>query len=334
MATKKNLTGLGKPGRRPTLDDVAKAANVSMMTVSRAMKNNPHVSPETRERIFAEIDRLGYRPSFSAQALRSGESKLISILEPNLQVPLHIDIMQGARDAAAKHGYRLLLHVDSSDVDRRHSFSADGDLVMGRDSAFTVGYDPMRTVNVNGDSAEVDVCGTNLPAVTHQAILHLLSVGYRRIGLIQVPNNSPRLGHMSALKEAGIEDDPDLVEYVGHDKESLARGIKNLIALDQPPDAIAVIHTAGTPFALEALQRLGYGIGKDVGFLGTEVNHIDWGNIMTPRLTAIRIPGYAIGWAAAERLIARLNGDTSPIRKIELPSELIVRESARGPANR
>jgi hypothetical protein len=69
--------------RRPTLKDVARAANVSMMTVSRVLKDSPHVSQSTRERVLAEIARLGYRPSFSARTLRAGESRLIGILAPN-----------------------------------------------------------------------------------------------------------------------------------------------------------------------------------------------------------------------------------------------------------
>ena len=317
--------------RRPTLDDVAKAANVSMMTVSRVLKNSPHVLPETRERILAEIDRLGYRPSHSARALRSGESKLISILEPNLLVPLHIDIMQGARDAATRHGYRLLLHVDSTETTRGGAFAADGELVMGRNLEEMTGFDPNRTVIVNGEASTIDACTTDLPAVTHTAITHLVEAGYRRIALMQVLGNSPLVGYQSAMKMAGLPQDPDLVEIVGHHRDSLAQGVRKLMALPQPPDAIAVVHTAGTPFALEELQRLGYTIGRDIGFLGTEVNHIDWGMIMNPRLTAIRIPGYDIGYAACERLIARLQGDDSPVQTITLPSRLIVRESTPGP---
>jgi DNA-binding LacI/PurR family transcriptional regulator len=331
MAVRNGRSGAGIR-RRPTLDDVARAANVSMMTVSRVLKDSPNVLPETRERILAEIERLGYRPSLTARALRSGESKLISILEPNLLVPLHIDIMQGARDAAANEGYRLLLHVESAESRRGNAFAADGDLVMGRNMEKSDGFDPHRTVIINGSSDDVDVCSTDLPAVTHEAVLHLVEAGYRRIALMQVPGNTPLLGYESALAATGLPDDRDLVQLVGHSRESLANGVRNLMGLPQPPDAIAVVHTAGTPFALEELQRLGYAIGRDIGFLGTEVRHLDWANLMNPRLTAIRIPGYDIGYAACERLIARLQGDDSPLHKIVLPSQVIVRESTPGPA--
>ena len=317
--------GQRQRSRHPTLQDVAEAAGVSVMTVSRALRDTGNVAPETRKRIHREIERLGYRPSFSARTLRSGESRLISFLATNLTIPLHIEIVQGARDAAAQQGYRLMLQVDSSKNPLDSPFSCDGDLIID----FSEGpvRNPGRTVSLMGVSAEVDSCSTDLPGITRDAFLYLHSVGYRQIGLLQAERNTPKIGREAALQVLGMENDPTLLEEVDLDRESIVAGVRQLLRRHPDLDALVVVHTAGTPIALGELQRQGVEIGRDLGFVGTEVSHSEWGNVVTPKLTAIRIPGYAIGWAGAQRLIERLRGDASaPTQKI-IHSELVIRQS-------
>lgn len=325
-------------GRRPTLEDVARAVGVSAMTVSRALNGSARVSEETRRKIVAEAERVGYRPSFSARALRSSESRLIGFHSPDLMLPVHVEIIQGARDVAAEEGYRLLLQVDISQGQRTVPFTSDGDLLMGGpppSPQTQLRYDPQRTVGLMNRTRleDIDVCGSDLIQATLDAFNHLIAAGYRRIGLLQHVGNSPRFGRESALLEAGVDadGDPDLVQLVGNDKESVIRGLHRLMALPQRPDAIAVVHVAGTPYALRELQQHNYVIGRDIGFIGTEVSRSDWGDLVSPRMTALRIPGYQIGAKGARRLIERLRGDRSTPRRYEFPVELVVRESTPGP---
>jgi LacI family kdg operon repressor len=322
--------------RRPTLQDIAVATGVSVMTVSRALNGQDRVSEETRLRVVAEAERLGYRPSHTARALRVNESRLIGFLAPNLMLPVHVEIIQGARDVAAQEGYRLLLQVDIPGDQPGNPFISDGDLVIANttDSPRMKHYtDPMRTVGLMSRTTTpgIDICGSDLLRASLEAFQHLLQAGYRRIGLIQHIGNTPRFGREEALAAAGIEDDPDLVQVVENDKESVLRGLHALMALPNRPDAIAVVHVAGTPVVLRELQLHRFMIGRDIGFIGTEVSTSDWGDLISPRMTSIRIPGYRIGAAGAERLIARLRGDRSPARRYEYPAELVVRESTPGP---
>jgi DNA-binding LacI/PurR family transcriptional regulator len=123
------------------------------------------------------------------------------------------------------------------------------------------------------------------------------------------------------------------VQVATNDRESVVRAVHALMALPERPDAIAVVHVAGTPVALRELQRHRYTIGRDIGFIGTEVSTSDWGDLISPRMTSITIPGYRIGATGAERLIARLRGDQSTPRRYEFPATLIVRESTPGAWN-
>ena len=324
------------PDRRPSLRDVAEAAGVSVMTASRALNGHARVSETTRARIVEEALRLGYRPSYSARSLRASESRMIGFLAPNVMLPVHVEIIQGARDVAASEGYRLFLQVDIPDEQLSNPFLSDGDLVIGEttDAKLLRQYqDPMRTVGLMSRTTieGIDICGSDLIKATLQAFQHLLEAGYRRIGLIQHIGNTPRFGREEALAAAGIDDDPSLVQVVANDKASVVRGLHALMALPERPDAIAVVHVAGTPHALRELQLHRYTIGRDIGFVGTEVSRSDWGDLVSPRMTAIRIPGYRIGAAGAERLIARLRGDRTPAQRYEFPAELVIRESTPGP---
>jgi DNA-binding LacI/PurR family transcriptional regulator len=316
----------GSSPKRPTLQDVANAANVSVMTVSRALKGSPAVTRKTRDRVLAEAARMGYRPSFSARTLRTGESRLISIVALNIAVPLHIEVLQGARDAAAQHDYRLMLHMDSPNRAVEYAFSADGDLIMGE--GMRVHSDISRSVSLIEPASDgIDLCGTDLPGITRDTFLYLHAAGYRRIGFIQSKDNTPKKGWLEAISQLAIDVDPNLIQEVGPGRQGIVAGVRRLTSQHPRPDAIVVVHTAGTPIVLEELQREGFTIGRDIGFVGSEVSNNEWGNVVSPGLTMIRLPGYAIGWSGCTRLIERLRGDDSPPKHIQFPSELVIRQS-------
>ena len=331
MADNGQQSGATVP-KRPTLQDVAQAASVSVMTVSRALRGSPLVTAETRARIVAEAERVGYRPSLSARSLRTGQSNLISIVSPNIMVPLHVEIMQGAREAAAQHGYRLLLQMDSHPEEWGQAFPADGELVMGEAIKIHQDVSISRTVSlVESANDQVDLCGTNLPGIARDAFAYLHAVGYRRIGYLQSHNNSPLRGWLEARSQLGLEPDPSLIAEVGNGTQAIVDGVRKLVSLSPAMDAMVVVHTFGTPIVLQELARQGLTIGQDIGFIGSEVTHNTWGSVVQPGLSMIRIPGYAIGWSGCSRLIERLRGDHGPRRMIEIPSELVIRQSTPGP---
>lgn len=318
--------------KRPTLQDVAQAAGVSVMTVSRALRGSSKVTERTRARIAAEAERMGYRPSLSARSLRTGQSNLISIVSPNIMVPLHIEIMQGAREAAAQHGYRLLLQMDSEPDEWGQAFPADGELVMGEAIKIHQDISISRTVSLVESATDlVDLCGTNLPGITREAFIYLHAAGYRRVGFLQSIDNSPKQGWLEAMAQLGLEPDPTLISEVEPGPEAIIEGTRRLLSRTPAPDALVVVHTFGTPLVLQELARQGMVVGRDIGFIGSEVTLNTWGSVVVPGLSMIRIPGYAIGWSGCLRLIERLRGDDSPRRLIQIPSELTIRQSTPGP---
>jgi DNA-binding LacI/PurR family transcriptional regulator len=179
-------------------------------------------------------------------------------------------------------------------------------------------------------SIGIDHCGTDLPGIARDTFLYLHAAGYRRVGFIQSTNNTPKKGWLEAIAHLGLEPDPSLIQEVTPGRQGIVDGVRRLTSLRPQPDAIVVIHTAGTPVVLEELQNQGFVIGQDIGFVGSEVSTNEWSKVVTPRVSMIRIPGYAIGWTGCTRLIARLQGDTSSPQVIQLPSELVIRQSTPG----
>ncbi|WP_240999988.1 LacI family DNA-binding transcriptional regulator, partial [Streptomyces sp. Tu 4128] len=105
-------------GSGPTMHDVGKLAQVSAMTVSRVLKNDPGVSEATRERVFAAVDRLGYRRNQTARSLRLGGSGMIGLLVTNLANPFYSRLALGVQEVATEYGFRMLLSNSGEEADR------------------------------------------------------------------------------------------------------------------------------------------------------------------------------------------------------------------------
>jgi LacI family transcriptional regulator len=326
---------------KPNLHDVAAAAGVSVMTVSRALNGKGKVSAETRNRIVTLARELGYRPSQTARALRTSETRLIGMTSPNLMMPLHIDMTLGARDALAHEGYRLLLDTDAAGLPWESHFNTDGDLLLGSPASannplqVARAIDRSRTVILMSQHhPDLDDCGSDLTQAVLVATQHLLIAGYRHIGLLQLPHSPACDGLQLAHEQAGLTADPSLTRTIGNDMASVSREVEHLLARDTVPDAFLVAGVAATPLALRVLRRMGFHVPDDFGFVGIESRRSELGDLVYPGMTSIRIPGYEIGAAGARRLIERVRGDTSPPQRLNFPSELVIRQTTPGPRQR
>jgi LacI family transcriptional regulator len=320
---------------RPSLRDVAAEADVSMMTVSRALSGNGKISVDTRNRVLQAAQKVGYRPNLTARALRTNESKLVGVTSPNLMMPLHIEITLGAKEAFSAEGYRILLTVDPIHENDQSPFITDGDLILGsppHHHSMENYTDRTRTVSLMGnEDLEIDTCSSDLTQPAMFATHHFLTAGYRNIGILQLERSPSVDGYTQAHEDFGLAVNPDLVQIVGNDEPSVSQAIDRLLAMPTAPDALFVAGVAATPLALRALRRREFHVPRDFGFIGSESRRSELGDLVYPGMTAIRIPGYEIGAAGARRLIERLRGDTSPPHRMNFPSELVIRESTPGP---
>ncbi len=336
---------------RITSRDVAKVAGVSYNTVSLVMRDSPLVLPETKARVRAVIEQMGYQPNAAAAALRSSRSMTLGYLisrEPEAELDDEIDVFRtriftAIADCAVKHDYYVL---QSSFIDAQRSLSL---LQSGRiDGLLVDTLIPQEIVQtLIENQAPIVVVGreyTDLPVSwvkadersgVYQAIDHLIHLKHRRFGLITIDGrNHPIVsereqGFFQALSDADIPFDTSNQAYGDWTHESGYRQSCVLLQRDPRPTALFVMNELMAVGALKAAHELGLRVPRDVAIVTSGAS--SWVNYTRPQLTSVNVPMYEVGRIATEVLLSMLNapGTASPSpQHIVVPTQLIVRESS------
>ena len=327
--------------------DVARLAGVSTATVSRALNSPSQVEPSTRARVLEAARKLRYVPHGAARSLRSHRSKMVGAVVPSFDYALYARTTSALQRRLDERGYALVLaehHYDLAAETRvaaqlvEHGVDAfvfvglDHEQQLytlledyGRPYVLTWGVDPMgRHPSIGFDNR----------AATHAIARHLVGLGHRRFGLISAPlagNDRARArceGVRAALAESGLALDPACVQHAPIALEAARGAMQRLLALAEPPTAVVATNDVFAVGAMLACRQAGVRIPEDVSISG--VDNTDLGATQTPGLTSIRTPVTEIGSAAAEQLVARLEGE--PFSALQIyPIEIVERGSTAAP---
>lgn len=334
---------------KPTLQEVADAAGVSLSTASKVLNGRPDVSEGAQQRVSTAAQNLGYRARPRAHAPRT----TLAILFDTLMSPYALQILDGAVHAAMRAGYELvtlcmsddeddecpvlshdwvdrlgsrgyagLIAVTSPVTDEHAQWCADAGLAL-------VVIDPATAVS---DSV-VTISATNWEG-GKTATRHLLDLGHRRIGLIAGTRTSvvatERLqGYRTALEECGIDFDPDLVRGNGFDPESGHAGADDLLGLDARPTAVFATSDAAAIGVLRSASEHGLVVPRDLSVVGFDDTLMaQWASTA---LTTVRQPLPSMGQVAVERTIALAKDAKLFSHPFQLKTQLIVRESTTHP---
>ena len=327
---------------RPTLSQVAEAAGVSAITVSRALNTPERVNPETRRHILDTVERLGYVPNLVAGSLASASSRFIAVIVPSLANAVFIEVIQGLQETFEAAGYQILLGNTDYDLDRETQlvrtflgWSCSALVTAGlRHSeachSLLANWDkPVMEMMELGEALDLNV-GLDHHEAGRCMARHLLARGYREI--IYVGGRTGEdyraglryAGHREVLEAAGLAAPLLDLERLGS-LEMGAAALDEVLASHPRADAI---HFANDDLATGALlhaQRLGLGVPKDIAIAG--FNGLPLGQHVTPRLTTIRSPRHRMGQLAAQRLLARLQGDVVS-RRQDVGFELLPGDSS------
>lgn len=330
--------------RHITFADVAELAQVSKMSVSRVLNNQPGVSEETRQRIMHAVEQLGYTPNAPARA-RQVTSKLIALLIPDITTAYMGEILRGVSGAAERLNYGLMLYTQGSVATTQRTtyyLSVLGNsLVDGVIMVVPHDYEvivsdlkqhghPYVIIDHHSETEdEPSVTATNRKGVL-DAMRYLLALGHRRIGFItgrmDIACSHDRLqGYRDALAEVGLVFDPDLVREGDFLQPAGFQHGQALLQLQQPPTAIVASNDVMAFGVMDAAKAAGLTIGRDVSVVGFD--DLFMASQTYPPLTTVRQPMAEMGEAAIEMLIMLIEGRTVLTPRRELPTELIVRES-------
>jgi LacI family gluconate utilization system Gnt-I transcriptional repressor len=329
---------------RITLADVAKAANVSPITVSRALRGERSVAAELVQRVQAAAQKLGYVPDPAARALASARSSHVVVLIPLLSNNLFVDLLDAVQRTLLPHGYQTLIGVTHySPTEEEHllqSYMAHrpaGLLVTGFDRSET-SRELIRSAAVpcvhlmeTTPAPGVYCVGFSQVDAGHAITQHLVNQGHRRIAFVAAQLD-PRVmqraeGYRRCLHAAGLYD--ARLEFLNPQRSSIALGGVMLQELrQQRPDVDAVFFCNDdlAQGGLLAALRLGLKVPQDLAVAG--FNDLNGSDQMMPPLTTVRTPRSEIGAQAAQMLIALMRGEEVPQHSLNLGFELVVRESA------
>ena len=343
--------------KRPTQEDVAQIAGVSRGTVSlvvnRFNDSKVPISEETRQRVLVAIEELGYEPDASARALRSGDTKAIGLIIPDIRNPHYWDNVDGVEQEAQASGYRLLLSSLGPNYEYRDgifrdllSQRIDGLILMGsyfdQSNLVARAMDHLHKRRLSlvevGDRIEgehhLDCVLADYRSATSEVIATLLSLNHRRIGLVYgVAKHELALDRLypyqESLRAAGLPDDQDLIVHCGPLIEDGYKATDMLLRLPERPTAIITINDLLSIGAARAVADHGLRIPADLSLVGYD--DVFTAKYMVPRLTTVSKDAVRIGREAFKLLLGRIQDPNRPIKIVRLPTRVIIREST-GPA--
>ena len=324
----------------PNLNDVARAAGVSTMTVSRAL-NRPHmVRPDTRERVLRIADELGYTPNEAARSLVYGRTNTIALILPDIRNPFFTNVARGVEDVAKKYGYTLILgNTDEHASEERQYVDALSARRVDGVILSTSGDDHVRLLQqrqvpvvlfdrsipgVDADLVVADVYDAGLKLVTH-----LARQGYRDVAFVGGPAGISTLeSRLAGCREAAEATGVRLSVHLGRfDQASGEEIVSSLCARHAVPEAIVAANNLVAVGVLVALRRCGLRVPLDVGLAC--FGELELASLIDPFLTVIRDPEYETGRLAMQMLHERITGYDGPSRTRVLPDELVARRSTR-----
>jgi LacI family gluconate utilization system Gnt-I transcriptional repressor len=336
-AVKSRATG------RVTLADVAQAAGVSPITVSRALRGERAVDPELIARVQAAVSKLGYLPNPAARALASGVGSHVAVLIPMLSNALFVDLLEAIQRTLRPVGYQTLIGVTHYDPAEEEMLLREqllhrpaGLLVTGMERNDVIrnliaqsGVPCVHLMEASGAPGVYSV-GFSQTDAGEELTRHLIARGYRRIAFAGAqldPRTLQRLdGWRKAVQTAGLYD--TTLEWLNPAPSSISLGARMFeqIMRQQPAvDAVFFCNDDLAQGALLAALRLGIAVPQRVAVAG--FNDLTGSDQMLPPLTTVRTPRAEIGNAAATMLLKLMRGEAVESPCVDLGYEVLVRGS-------
>ncbi|GHE40991.1 LacI family transcriptional regulator [Streptomyces vinaceus] len=341
------MSGHGRRGGRPTLEEVAARAGVGRGTVSRVVNGASGVSERTRAAVEAAVEELGYVPNRAARALASNRADAVALVVPEPQSrffaePYFSDMVRGVGAALAETDVQLVLTLAGSDRERRRlarylaAHRVDGVLLVGVHAEdplpeLLAGLGIPAVVSGRRSAAEpLPYVDCDNLAGAAGAVGHLLDRGRRAVatvtGPLDVYGARCRLdGYREALTAAGLPVDGALIAHGDFTEEGGRRAVRELLERRPDLDAVFAASDVTALGARRELRAAGRLIPGDVALVGFDDSVA--ARHMEPPLTSVRQPVEEMGRTMAHILLARMAGEPGD-EAVVLPTELVVRESS------
>ena len=328
----------------PTIQDVAKRAGVSPITVSRVINHFGYCSKDAQQRVEAAIIELGYVPNSLARSLRIKKTHTLGLVLTDITNPFFTTLARGVEDAASKAGFMVILcNTDESEIKEANYLQlllqkqVDGILLV---PAVTESKSiplirkqniPVVVLDRRVPGFETDVVRCNSEVAAYQLTRLLLEQGHQRIAILSgrkvVFTAEERVqGYQRAMREANLQDS-EIVFYGEFNQQSGYEMTRDALALDPCPTALLAANNFIAFGAFKALQEMNLRIPEDISLVAFD--DLPPSFVMFPFLTVAYQPSYEMGKKATELLLSRLSGESpDTYQEIDLPVEVMIRRSS------
>jgi LacI family transcriptional regulator len=335
-----------------TIKDIARELGISPSTVSRALKDHPDISPDTKKAVNELAEKLNYQPNIVALSLRQSKTNTIGVIIPEIVHFFFSTVISGIEDVAYSAGYNVILAQSNESQTREISdikalFNSRVDGMLMSVSRETTNFDHIESMLAKGvpivffdrvyDTGQASKIIVDDFTGAKEATLHLIDQGCKRIAHIEGPPNleisKQRLeGYKEALKEHNMPFNKELVAICPSGTiEEGKKATEKLLSLKNPPDAIFATNDPAAMGAMQAIKAKGLKMPNDVALVG--FSNWFFSSLMDPPLSSVDQPGFEMGQEAAKLLIRQIekqekdDEDITPETKI-LKTRLIIRESS------
>ena len=334
-----------------TMHDIAKRANVAVSTVSYALNGTRPISAETRERIEAAMEELGYRPHALARGLASKRSRIIALLFPPRAGGLgttDFQIVTGAADAAREHGYHLLLSplpTDDREAQEQLTMQGliDGAVVMEirlHDERIELLRAANATFSLIGrteDTSDISYVDIDFDQMARDAVRHLVDLGHQHIAFLNHsqsaydagygPSVRAQASYERTMRDAGLQPAVRMCEdspSAGH------RTFEELLAAHPDLTGLVAMNEGATVGSMHAIAAQGRRVPDDVAIVSIASSQRA-AEMTMPALTTMEVPSTELGRLGVEALLAQLDDQEAPRLQRVLPCRLVIRGSSGSP---
>ncbi|MCY3832896.1 MAG: LacI family DNA-binding transcriptional regulator [Chloroflexi bacterium] len=333
--------------KKVTLQQVAEAAGVSKATASLALSNNPRISEPTRQRVLEAVEALGYVYNQRAASLRTQRSYTIGLIIKDVSNPFNAELTSGAESQLADHDYSLVLATTDDDLDKQSRLvqtmlerDVDG-LIFSPVAQTTTAsmqdlmqYCPLVLLIPYYQKLAADCVGMDDENGTARALEHLIQLGHRRIAFVggfaaQATRSRRLASYRDTLQRHNIGFDPALCIASPVTLRGGYEAVHQLLRLPRPPTAAYCYSDVNAFGVMLGLRAAGLEAGKDFAVIGFD--DVPEASLWHPSLTTVSADPRGLGEKAAQLIHRRISMPDAPVRRIIMPSHLVIRDSTAPP---
>jgi DNA-binding LacI/PurR family transcriptional regulator len=330
-----------------TIKDIAQKLNISLSTVSRALRNTNDINADTKKAVLELAEKLNYQPNRLAISLRQKQTHTIGVIVPNLDYVLSL-MVRGIDEVALEAGYTVMVCQSNEsfgreilNTSRLLNSLVDGFIISV--SSETKTFEHFKKIQerqipmVVFDRVTPDLVAPSVRLDNEMGGLiateHLLEQGYKRIAILAGPknlgiSNNRMEGYLNALKKYKIKKDDDLIIHCDFNQDYAYYATQELLNQKKRPDAIFAISDRMAIGAMLAIKKKGLRMPENIGLVG--FNNEPVVALVTPQISSVDMSSFELGNAAAKLFIQTMhNNEDMSKEEIILKPKLYIRESSQ-----